>query len=461
VDAQPAERQWWPLVESVPVRKRERAEQVVADLKAKKLAARIVEVGSLFAVGGAVLDRRNALVVVEPPLSSEVEGQKRAAALAKLIGGTVMLHPELSRLPAGTVEATAEVGHRLVVRKRGAIWFAPARTGESVHVDDIFVSQGGSTQSRRTESRHYFGRIIVAIDPDGLLTVVNEVPEDKLLAGLVPAEVSASFPDAVLRAQAVAARGVLLAKIGTRHGLAPYLLCASQHCQVYAGAGREDPRTTAAVEATRGEVLLRPDGDLVDPVYSASCGGVSEGNDPIWGGQPDPQLRPRLDQRTQGPLPGRSEEALRSFLQSRPAAFCATASGDPRFRWQVAHSPAEWGRVTAASGYRLGDITAIDVRERGPSGRAIAIRLTGNGQSERPSVDIRGELTIRRVLGGLRSSLFVVNTDEEGGLRITGGGFGHGVGMCQLGALGRAKAGQTYQQILSHYYPGSVLQRLY
>src|SRR5207253_2937036 len=89
------------------------------------------------------------------------------------------------------------------------------------------------------------------------LAVVNAVPEDKLLAGLVPAEMAASSPPEALKAQAVAARNELLAKIGTRHLTDPYRLCSAQHCQVYAGAGREDPRATAAVTATRLPTVAR------------------------------------------------------------------------------------------------------------------------------------------------------------------------------------------------------------
>ena len=118
------------------------------------------------------------------------------------------------------------------------------------------------------------------------------MPEDKLLAGLVPAEMSASSPPEALKAQAVAARNELLAKIGTRHLTDPYRLCSTQHCQVYAGAGREDARATAAVTATRGELLVRDSGGgLVDAVYSASCGGHTEDNEHVWGGAPDASLR--------------------------------------------------------------------------------------------------------------------------------------------------------------------------
>src|SRR5690606_22590564 len=98
----------------------------------------------------------------------------------------------------------------------------------------------------------------------------------KLLAGLVPAEIFPSAPATALAVQAIAARTDLVHKLGTRHLADPFLLCGSQHCQVYAGAGREDRRTDAAVAATRGKILVRPGGGLVDVRYSADCGGHGE-----------------------------------------------------------------------------------------------------------------------------------------------------------------------------------------
>ena len=115
---------------------------------------------------------------------------------------------------------------------------------------------GKGTRSDRT----YWGSIYVTVDRFGKLTVANLVSESHVLAGLVPAEIYASAPMESLKSQAVAARGQLVTKVGTRHLADPYLLCAHQHCQVYAGRGHEHPRTTAAVEATAGWVAMRPGG---------------------------------------------------------------------------------------------------------------------------------------------------------------------------------------------------------
>src|SRR6185369_10437389 len=137
------------------------------------------------------------------------------------------------------------------------LWFSVPQG--LIEVEDVDKEGGGK------ELRRYFGRIYVTADRNGKLAVVNAVAEDKLLAGLVPAEMLPSAPAEALKAQAIAARNELLAKVGTRHLTDPYRLCSTQHCQVYAGAGREDPRSTAAVQATRGEVLAREAGGDAAP----------------------------------------------------------------------------------------------------------------------------------------------------------------------------------------------------
>ena len=149
----------------------------------------------------------------------------------------------------------------------------------------------------------------------------------------MPAEMYPDAPQAALEAQAIAARTELLQKIGRRNLTDPFLLCSTQQCQVYAGAGKEDPRTTKAVEKTRGMVLLRDGGGLVDIRYSASCGGHTEDNDAIWGGEPDPSLRGRGDDPKASM--SRVTDELDAFLarirRTRGAGASSTASS--KFRW--------------------------------------------------------------------------------------------------------------------------------
>lgn len=447
----PAKLRYWTIVWRGSAAQGAEASEQAHQWKDRGEKAKVFEQGTLFGVSGEVLDRREALVCVGPHATPE-EADRAAERLSRK--GKVSatgVYTELVDRPHGTLEAVGmKSGAR--VRNEGVLWFAAA--GDfPLHVE----GQGPSSKAAGS----YFGRVYATLDRHGQIAVVNAVPEDRLLAGLVPAEIFPGAPDDALKAQAVAARGELLTKIGTRHAGEPFRLCSQTHCQVYSGAGRETPRTTAAVAATRGEVLFTADGkDMVDTVYSASCGGHTEHSENVW---PDlgahATLRGHRDAApTSGdPFAGGITEAnLQRFLDQPPRSWCGVAKmgAGERYRWTVTRSPAELDKLLAS--YKLGPIRSIEVLERGISGRARAVRITGASRAE----TIRGELRIRQTFGGLRSSLFAV-TVSNGGATFRGAGFGHGVGMCQTGSIGMAEAGKSYKQILQHYYQGSVLRKLW
>jgi len=419
-------------------------------------APRTFEIGAIFGVKGEVLDSRRVLVTVSPR-DDEAQARAEARALSSSFHGDFGVHPELAERPRGTVEATDERG--AIVRNDAILWFAPAPNG-LLEVKDIDKEGGGK------ESRRYFGKIYVTVDNEGALAVVNAVPEDKLLAGLVPAEMSASSPTEALKAQAVAARNELLAKVGTRHLTDPYRLCATQHCQVYAGAGREDARSTAAVLATQGELLMRDGGGIVDTVYSASCGGHGEDNDRAWGGTPDASLRGQLDGdaatvRRLARFATVDESSVTAFLDEGldgKGPYC-THPREAKSNWRWTKE-IDLAAVEARAG--VGPWKEVRPVERGVSGRVTRLAIVGDGGTR----EVRGELEVRRALGNLKSALFVLSSvrgpdGHLSSLSARGGGHGHGIGMCQTGAVGMAESGASYRDILQHYYRNSHLKRMY
>lgn len=446
----PAKLRYWAVVWRGPVSKSQQADAELAVWKGRGESARRFEQGTLFGVGGEVIDRRECLVGVGP-FSSPEAAERAQEGLAKK---GPLVHPglftELVDRPHGQIEAIGERSGAKV-RNEGVLWFVAA--------DDAPLRVAGVGE--KTISGTYAGRVYVTLDRRGSMAVVNAVPENKLLAGLIPAEIFPSAPEDALKAQAVAARGELLSKIGTRHAGDPYRLCSQTHCQVYAGVGHETPRTTAAVEATRGEVLFEAGGqDLADPVYSANCGGHSENNENVWAEMRAlPSLRGHRDAASRADDPyarGITNDNVTAFIDRPPPAYCGQArlgAGD-RFRWTVTRSSAELEKYFAK--YRLGPVKSIEVLDRGVSGRARAVRVTGATGAE----VIRGELRIRQAFGNLRSSLFVVEM-QRGSAVFRGAGFGHGVGMCQTGAVGMAETGKSYREILRHYYPGTTLRKLW
>ncbi|HKA92126.1 MAG TPA: SpoIID/LytB domain-containing protein, partial [Haliangiales bacterium] len=196
--------------------------------------------------------------------------------------------------------------------------------------------------------------------------------------------------------------------------------------------------------------------------YSASCGGFGESNENVWGTPPDPSLRGRLDgdgAALAAFAGGVTEANLKAFLGAPADKFACgrTKSAKGRFRWQVTLAAAELDRLVSAELPQVGAVKALEPLARGVSGRITRLRIAG----DRGSATVEGELKIRRLLGGLKSSLFLVTGDRASGFTLDGAGFGHGVGLCQTGAIGMAEAGADYKKILGHYYPGSHVRRLY
>ena len=440
---QPAKKRWHVIVAKLP----SDAERVQAEMelwRGRGFAPKRFELGTVFAVRGAVFDSRRVLITITPA-DDEAAAKKAASEAAARWHVDASLFAELVERPRGTLIAVDERGS--TITNDAILWFRP---------------DGGDLLE--VEKRRYAGRIYVTLDNSGALAVVNAVPEDRLLAGLVPAEMSASSPPEALKAQAVAARNELLAKIGTRHLTDPYRLCSSVHCQVYAGAGHEDARATAAVQATRGELLLREGGEaggLVDAVYSASCGGHSEDNDKVWGGTADASLRGHIDGDSAGQFAAIDDGNLDAFLDAPPGslgAWCARAKeAGSAFRWDKTVELAEVEKRAA-----VGRLREVTVLARGVSGRVAKLRLTGDDGAR----EVSGELEVRKLLGGLKSALIRLRVQKDPGghvvsLDVRGGGHGHGIGMCQLGAVGMAQSGLGYREILKRYYSASHVERLY
>ncbi len=459
VRGKPAKQRWSIVLEELVGPKPRAIDQAIERWRERGHDPSDHELGTVFGVAGRVLDNRR-IAIVSGDFSSEAEALRQAEIARQRHGALGKLHPLVGQRSSGAMLATdGESGLRITAE--GVLWFAAADGGPITVLDVPHDGAAGSKSHGKLEAREYRGSVYVAIDRHGKLAVANLVGEIDLLAGLVPAEIFASAPMAALEAQALAARGQLVAKIGTRHLDDPFLLCSEQHCQVYAGRMREHERTTKAVRTTAGWVAMRPTGmQLVDTVYSANSGGHGEDNDVVWPSAPDPQLRgrpdPLLDERF---AKGIDDDNIEAFLRARPKSHSRPENdtGNDAYRWRAELDP-DALRHNPGVGEALGSVTAIDVLSRGKSGRAARIRVVG----KHGAVEVAGELRIRRALGGLKSSMFVVLPERESGrIVLLGGGHGHGVGLCQHGAMGMARAGKTYKDILGHYYAGAKLVRLW
>ncbi|MFI5361828.1 MAG: SpoIID/LytB domain-containing protein [Elusimicrobiota bacterium] len=316
-----------------------------------------------------------------------------------------------------------------------------------------------------------------------LLRLVNVVNLEDYTEGVVGAEMPADSPLEALKAQALIARthALFSMKVSKRHSKEGYDLCDGQHCQVYYGLHAETERTRAAVAATLGRVAVFK-GQLAHLIYSSNCGGSSQSGDDIDWGHVTYWARASDSPRPAAPPDSPSE--LRRYLSTWPDAFCKPSG-------YVHPSHSRWVRVIAASDLedrlnrtrKIGKIKGLRVLRRAPTGNVSALLVLGSKRNAK----LTDEFSIRSLLGvgSLRSTLFVVDTEyrleaatapkAKKGKKIPkkspgtlvpetfvfrGGGWGHAVGLCQSGAMGRAEAGQDYETIVKAYFAGVELAPL-
>lgn len=457
--SRPAEARWFAVIDERASVDREVVSRLAEEWKQKGVATRTVASGNLYGVAGRVLDARRTFLV------TDTDGSRASAdAAAKDLLARFALRPvvikELVKRPEGRLTLWAPSGAPLVESDSALEVSVEGARGIQVKQ----VPYGLFIGVRGQEDRVFGGRLVVAVDGDGKLLLVNALPLEKLLRGILPAEIFTKAPIEALKSQAVAARGEILAKIGTRHPGEGYLLCAEQHCQAYKGEVGEHPLTDAAVVATRGEVPFgRDGGPLVDAVYSAMCGGHTENNEAVWGGPANPSLRgvPDFDgvpaRWTHGVPPG----DVGKFVAADLPSYCRISrfSRGDRYRWERRLTSAQVDDMTRD--LAVGPVTELRVEERGASGRIVRLVIAGEARAAL----VRGELNIRRRFGTLNSAMVEITRVPAKGKAqewiFKGGGWGHGVGMCQTGAMGRAEKGQSYRAILAHYFNGADVVRIY
>lgn len=414
--------------------------------------------GALYGIAGKVIDtRRYVLVVDQPPAPVASLAGQQAEILTRHQVRTSLLE-EVRSAQHATIELLDGAGNSVATAQDKLI----AESPDGAPIDVRRVEYGVGYDFHNFEDRSFRGAVQFSADRAGRLAVINLIGMEDLLKGLVPSEIFAKAHLEALKAQAVTARAEVLAKVGLKHVADPYFLCTEQHCAVYRGVSGEAASTNAAVDATRGEMLFDVDGRLVDAVYSAVCGGHTEHNEIVWGGVPNQALRGRPDLLPGKPATPAPSADLKGFLTTEGAYACrlSTFAAPTKFRWEKRFTAKEVDEKLAAFG--VGRVMAMTVSERGVSGRARLLQISG----EEGATTIRGELVIRRLFSNLNSAMFELKAEKDAKGRptawtFTGGGWGHGVGMCQTGAIGRAEAGQSYQQILSHYFGGATVSRVY
>jgi len=370
----------------------------------------------------------------------------------------------------------------------------------NVTVKDVTI--GVKFHWERKENQTFKGDILIKPDHYGNLTVINILSIEDYISSVISSEMSATSQLELLKAHAVISRSWALAQIrnhavdaapggydeetltdggsgitrvrwygGNDH--VDFDVCADDHCQRYQGITRQTTRQVSqAVDATRGLVLMHG-GELCDARFSKCCGGAMEVFESCWEDAPKAYLAAKPDIMPEPALPDLSiEENAVKWILSQPKAFCNTRNRGilsqvlngfdqettDFYRWKVEFDTDELSElVRAKSGLDFGEIQEMIPLRRGTSGRITMLRIVG----DRLTADIGKELEIRRILSPshLYSSAFVVEKTRSGFV-LRGAGWGHGVGLCQIGAAMMAAQGYDYRQILEHYYPSATLEQI-
>jgi stage II sporulation protein D len=366
------------------------------------------------------------------------------------------------------------------------------------------VTIGVQFHWERKEEQTFPGDLILLAAGEGKLTAVNELPVEEYLASVVSSEMSGEAPAEFLKAHAVASRSWLVAMLRRgaqkakegcksehvirregemirwydREDHDRFDVCADDHCQRYQGITRlAADRAGDAVRATRGVLLIR-DGEVCDARYHKACGGMTEDYATCWEEKAVSYLS-HVSDAAQPIAPVRTEADAERWILSRPDVYCHTKHPDllkkilpsfdretpDFFRWQVSYPRKELeGILRAKSGIDFGVLQDIAPLERGPSGRIRRLRIGGS----KTAVIVGKELEIRRWLSQshLMSSAFVITVARESSgipsrFTLHGAGWGHGVGLCQIGAAVMAEKGFKTEEILRHYFRGAALVKRY
>ena len=365
--------------------------------------------------------------------------------------------------------------------------FKPQSPDDSFSLMDVVI--GVNFHWQRLETQTFRGSLRLLAD-GGKIWAINDLPVEDYLESVISSEMSAQSSLPLLMAHAVISRSWLMSQIDgntapntqASHGVAfirwydhtdhtIFDVCADDHCQRYQGITKEtSPNVAEAIRRTRGELLTYGD-EICDARFSKCCGGAMEEFQYCWDDTQKPYLK-GIGDTPEETIPDLTvEENARQWILSSPKSFCNTT--DKRilsqvlndydqettdfYRWRVSYTQEELSKLVEKKlGAGLGTITDMRPLKRGTSGRICELRITGT----KKTIVVGKELEIRRALSEshLYSSAFVVEKQGDT-FTLIGAGWGHGVGLCQIGAAVMGDKGYAYDEILRHYYPGAEIEK--
>jgi stage II sporulation protein D len=443
-----------------------RAKKWAEELQREGLKAQIRTVGVAFEINHHRIDNREHWITIGNfSTREEAIGFKNGQSEP----GEYVVVEQILQPASGEIELSGQ-------NLGSMVRIVPDISDDSTHITVYDVMIGIEFHWQRFEDLDYRGIIEVGFSNQGKLVAINELNLEKYLISVNSSEMTPDCPLGLLETQTIVARNTVLATMGKHHYSTNFHLCSDDHCQCYQGKKREQQISRQAAENTWGEVLMYKD-EICDARYSKICGGIMEGYHNVWESREIPYMIMGVDSDQPIDHPANTEEKAKKLIDTEVPAYCNTNlytlppklanlySTKNLFRWEVNYKRSELEHlIHEKTGQDIGELQDIIPLERGDSGRLIYIELVGS----KKRLKIGKELEIRRVLSNshLYSSCFYVEKKfgADGKVEqfnLKGGGWGHGVGLCQVGATVMAMKNIPYHKILQHYYKNTKIVRLY
>lgn len=379
----------------------------------------------------------------------------------------------------GKIYTSGDYRYKKLIKKEseGTIYFngkdyskrvriIPENDGSSFVIEGVSV--GIDFHWDHKEDLEYKGELEVMIDSSGNLTAVNIIDIEEYLASVNSSEMRNDNNIEMLKAQTVAARSTVLATMGKHHFSDGFDLCSDDHCQCYQGITKMSELSRKVTEETKSEVLIF-DSAFVDARYSKICGGITERYSTCWEDMDFPYLASFYDNAAGSEIKDvmGETEAEKLISDGNFECFCNTNKHSlpesldfckDLFRWEISINCSEVKEnLKQKFGQDIGEVSGMRVLNRGYSGRIFRLEIIGSIKN----TVISKELNIRRLLSKthLPSSAFVIDKTQSV-FTLRGAGWGHGAGLCQIGAQIMGEKGYSYKDILKHYYRGASLKTL-
>lgn len=384
--------------------------------------------------------------------------------------------------------------------------FSPSDLGsESFRLKGVLI--GKQFHWQKKENQVFLGSLKLMIE-DGLITAINVIPVEYYLESVISSEMNATSSPELLKAHAIISRSWLLAQMEKRKGINSsdqkyeaiiktedelikwydredhdsFDVCADDHCQRYQGITKMYAHNAQDAVAKTHGIVLKYNNQICDTRFSKSCGGISESFENVWEPVEHPYLESINDYKFENEnyeLDLREEQAAKKWIMDNPHAFCNTNNEkilsqvlidyDRKttdfYRWKVEYSQNELADlINLKSGFDFGKIIDLVPIERGYSGRLIKLKIIGT----KKSLTIGKELEIRKMLSKnhlYSSAIVITKLNVVDGIPqtfiLTGAGWGHGVGLCQIGAAVMGEMGFSFDEILLHYFKGATIKKIY